>query len=100
MTDEDLGVEPPEADELFDEEQTDEQEERVTAAFEQAQQYHAVFDAAKEWSRETAADLRVEAALESDENSAAEIEQVAALVRTVTERIEQGDNARSRTPSL
>lgn len=96
-------VPPPEGDEIFDE-QTDEdpateRDRMVQEAVQQAQQFHATMDAAKEWSRETAADLRVEAALETDDETADELEQVASLVRTVTERVEQGDNARSRNPS-
>lgn len=93
-------VPPPENDEFFDDEPDDEQTDRdqmVQGAIQQAQQYHAVMDAAKEWSRETATNLRVEAALEDDEETADEIEQVASIVRTVTERIEQGDNSRARS---
>ncbi|QSG06347.1 hypothetical protein HSR121_2014 [Halapricum desulfuricans] len=62
------------------------------------QHYHGTIDVAKQWSRETAADLLVEAALEEDEETAAEIHKVVELVRTVTDRIEQGDNTRARQP--
>jgi hypothetical protein len=88
MTDD---IEPPESDELFD------QEEMLQEAIQQAQQYHSIMDSAKEWSRETTTDLRIEAALEDDEEAADRIEQIAAIVRTVTERIEQGDNNRARS---
>jgi hypothetical protein len=88
MTDD---IEPPESDELFD------QEEMLQEAIQQAQQYHSIMDSAKEWSRETTTDLRIEAALEEDEEAADRIEQIAAIVRTVTERIEQGDNNRARS---
>jgi type II secretory pathway pseudopilin PulG len=89
MTDE---IRPPEADELFD---TD-QQRIVQESIQQAQQYHSAMDSAKGWARETVADLRVEAALEDDDETAAEIEQVAAIVTTVIDRIEQGDNNRAR----
>jgi hypothetical protein len=88
MTDD---IEPPESDELFD------QEEMLQEAIQQAQQYHSIMDSAKKWSRETTTDLRIEAALEEDEEAADRIEQIAAIVRTVTERIEQGDNNRARS---
>jgi len=80
-------VEPPE---------NYERDEMVTDAVNQAKQYHTVMDSAKAWARDTSADLLVEAALADDENEAEEIEQIAALVRTVVERIEQGDNSRAR----
>lgn len=73
-----------------------EPEQVIEQALEQAQQYHAIIDAAKEWSRENVAELRVLSALETDEDTAEEIEQVSSIVKTVTERIEQGDNQRSR----
>lgn len=72
-------------------------DELVQTAIQQAQQYHAIMDAAKEWARETATDLRVEAALEDDEETADEIAQVAGIVETVTARVEQGDNSRARS---
>lgn len=78
------------------EQEEPEQEQVIEQALEQAQQYHAVIDSAKEWSREMVAELRVLSALETDEDTAEEIEQVASIVKTVTERIEQGDNQRSR----
>jgi hypothetical protein len=92
MTDE---IQPPDEDELFD----NEQQQMVSMAIQQANQYHTVMDSAKTWGRQAVADLRVEAALEDDEETAAEIEQVAAMVTTVVERVEQGDNNRSRAPS-
>jgi hypothetical protein len=88
-------VPPPDSDELFEE---DEQEQLVQTAVQQARQYHSVLDTAKEWSREMSGELRVAAALEEDEETASDIEQVAELVKTVTARIEQGDNNRSRQP--
>lgn len=88
-------VPPPDSDELFEE---DEQEQLVQTAVQQARQYHSVLDTAKEWSREMSGELRVVAALEEDEETASDIEQVAELVKTVTARIEQGDNNRSRQP--
>ncbi|OYR54987.1 hypothetical protein [Halorubrum halodurans] len=93
-------VPPPENDEFFDDEQLDttERDQLVQQAIQQAKQYHGLMDAAKEWARDTAADLLVEAALEDDAETAGEIEQAAALVKTVPNRIEQGDNARSRQP--
>jgi hypothetical protein len=78
------------------EEPEPEPEQVIEQALEQAQQYHAVIDSAKEWSRESVAELRVLSALETDEDTAEEIEQVSSIVKTVTERIEQGDNQRSR----
>lgn len=89
MTDE---IQPPAEDELFD----SDQQRLVEATVQQAQQYHTVMDAAKTWGREAVTKLSVEAALEDDEETAAEIEKVAAIVTTVIERIEQGDNNRSR----
>ena len=88
-------VPPPDSDELFEE---DEQEQLVQTAVQQARQYHSVLDTAKEWSREMSGERRVVAALEEDEETASDIEQVAELVKTVTARIEQGDNNRSRQP--
>lgn len=82
-----------------DPEKPEQTDQNVQQAIQQAQQYHSIMDAAKEWSRETAANLRVEAVLEDDEETAAEIEQVSAIVRTVTERVEQGDNNRARSVS-
>lgn len=78
------------------EEPEPESEQVIEQALEQAQQYHAVIDSAKEWSRESVAELRVLSALETDEDTAEQIEQVSSIVKTVTERIEQGDNQRSR----
>lgn len=86
-------IQPPADDELFD----SDQQRIVQEAVQQAQQYHSVMDSAKGWARETVADLRVEAALEDDDERAEEIEQVAAIVTTVIDRIERGDNNRSRS---
>lgn len=83
-------------DETQPEQEEPEPEQVIEQAFEQAQQYHAAIDSAKEWSRESVAELRVLSALETDEDTAEQIEQVSSIVKTVTERIEQGDNQRSR----
>lgn len=87
-------IEPPESDELFEEQSPGD----VEVALQKAQQYHAMMDQSKVWARETAADLRVRAANESDEEAIDEILQAAQLVTTVVSRIEQGDNTRSRQP--
>ena len=76
----------------------EEQEELVQRAIEQAKQYHSVMDAARTWGHSMETELLVEAALEDDEETAAEIERVADIVRTVPRRIEQGENAISRRP--
>lgn len=68
----------------------------VERSIQQANQFHAMMDQAKAWSREAAGELRVKAALEDDEETASEIEQAASMVKTVTQRIEQGDNNRAR----
>ncbi|UBF22639.1 hypothetical protein HRTV-25_gp58 [Halorubrum tailed virus 25] len=94
-------VPPPENDDFFEDDEPTENPERdqlVQTAIQQAQQYHTVMDAAKEWGRDTAAELLVEAAIEDDDETAEEIEQTAALVRTVVRRIEKGDNNLSRQP--
>ena len=94
-------IQPPESDELFEEDESGEKEKRrhlVQVALQRANQYHAVLDEAKEWSREKSADVLVEAALEEDEEDSAEIAEVAELIRTVAKRIEQGDNQRARQP--
>lgn len=83
-------------DETQPKQEEPEPEQVIEQALEQAQQYHAVIDSAKEWSRESVAELRVLSALETDEDTAEQIEQVSSIVKTVTERIEQGDNQRSR----
>lgn len=87
-------IEPPESDEIFD--NNEDRDQLVETAVQQAQQYHRVMDAAKDWARETATELRVEAALEEDDETAEEIEQIAAMVLTVPNRIERGDNNLSR----
>jgi hypothetical protein len=81
------GVEPPEGETFSD-------ENDVEQAVEQANQFHQMMDGAKVWSRETATDLRVKAALEGDD----ELNQIAGLVESVQTRIEQGDNNRARQP--
>ena len=94
-------IQPPESDELFEEDESDEKEKRrhlVQVALQRANQYHAMIDEAKEWSRERSADVLVEAALEQEEEDAREIAEVAELVRTVARRIEQGDNSLARRP--
>lgn len=83
-------------DEAQPKQEEPEPEQVIEQALEQAQQYHAVIDSAKEWSRESVAELRVLSALETNEDTAEQIEQVSSIVKTVTERIEQGDNQRSR----
>jgi hypothetical protein len=90
-------VEPPTEDELL-EDSVDERDEKVERAVQQANQFHQMMDQAKEWSREIAADLRVEAALEDEESVADQIEEIADLVNSVTTRIERGDNNRARQP--
>lgn len=100
MTD---SVPPPESEEedLFSDEQpgeNPEQDRLVHESVNQATQYHAVFDSAKNWARDTAANLLVEAALEEDDETREELRRIAAVVRTVSDRIEQGDNHRSRQP--
>ena len=85
-------IEPPESDELFD------QEKFVESAITRAKDYHNMMDGAKQWAITTAADLRVEAALEDDEETADEINQAAELVMTIPRRIEQGDITRTRQP--
>jgi len=79
--------------------ETNETDESIQSALQQADQFHAILDQAKEWSRETATSLRVEAALADDEEDAERLAQAVALVRTVADRIEQGDSGRSRQPS-
>jgi hypothetical protein len=83
---------------MTDESEQQEQDPAVTAAVEQADQFHLMMDNAKAWSRKMAAEMRVKAALEDDEETAAELEQIAGLVESVTNRIEQGDNTLARKP--
>lgn len=92
-------VPPPEEDTLFEDEQREnDQDLQVQHALEQARQYHAAMDAAKTWGRKTATDLRVSAVSVDDPEARDELAQAAALVETVTDRIEQGDNQRARQP--
>jgi hypothetical protein len=91
-------VEPPEEDEMFAEDQPPEVDQETQEALQQAHQFHAGFDQAKEWATETAADLRVKAALEDDPEVAEQVEQIAKLVRSVNRRISQGDNNMARQP--
>ena len=98
MSDNDTsGVEPPENDEMFGTE-SDERDQMVEQAVQQANKFHQMMDGAKEWSREKATEVRVEAALVDDEETATELEQVAGLIQSVTARIERGDNNRARQP--
>lgn len=87
------GVEPPTEDELFED-----RDRLVEGAVERANQFHRMMDGAKEWARQAATDLRVEQALEDDDEVADELGQVAEIVESVTARIEQGDNNRARQP--
>lgn len=77
---------------------SDDVEQEVEQAVQQAQQYHAIMDEAKLWSRETATDIRVKAEVEEDEESASRLNEIAALIETVGGRVEQGDNSRARRP--
>lgn len=86
-------VAPPTEEDFSPESDRD---QMVEDAVQQAQQFHDIMDGAKQWSRETAANLRVEAALEDGQEASVEIEQIAKLVESVTTRIEQGDNNRAR----
>ncbi|TQQ81896.1 hypothetical protein [Halonotius roseus] len=72
--------------------------DEVQAAITQAHQLHNMIDNAKDWSRETAAKMRVRAAREDDAEAVDEIEQVAALIETVNRRIETGDIGLARQP--
>ena len=87
-------VEPPEDDELFQ----DEQDQVVQEAVQQANQFHQMMDGAKAWARRTALDVRVYQALEEEEEAAEELGEIAGLVESVITRIERGDNNRARQP--
>lgn len=91
------GVEPPSDDEIFDDE-TNPRDLEVQQSVEQATQYHQMMDQAKDWARTASAELRVEAALEDDPRTADELEEIAELIKTVTTRIERGDNLLARQP--
>lgn len=90
----DNGVAPPDEDEMFEDDEPDPAEQAV----QQANQFHQIMDQAKDWARQTASDIRVDAALKDDEETAEQLDQIADLVETVTTRIEQGDNNRARQP--
>lgn len=78
---------------------TDEQEEMIQEVMEQANQFHMMMDEAKPWAREASSEIRIAAATTDDEEMAEKLEQVAEMVNSVAERVEQGDNNRARQPS-
>lgn len=92
------GVEPPETDEMMSDESEDSRDPMVEQAVQQATQFHHLIDGAKEWSRETATELRVKAALADENGEAEELEQIAGMVRSVNQRIERGDTNLARQP--
>jgi hypothetical protein len=92
------GVEPPKTDEMMSDENERDADPMVEQAVQQATQFHQLIDGAKEWSRETSAELRVKAALADSDEETEELEQIAGMVRSVNQRIERGDTNLARQP--
>lgn len=89
-----MSDEPEQPEPAAEESETD---ESIRTSLQQAQQFHVMMDRAKEWSREAAMNLTIEAALADDED-AERLEEAVSFVRTVADRIEEGDTGRARRP--
>ncbi|SEL19758.1 hypothetical protein [Haloferax larsenii] len=95
-------VDPPVDDDLLTE-QSFEDESDIERAVEQARLFHNQIDEMKAWSRRAYSEILAQAAVleateQADSDEADEIRQVARLVLTVSDRIEQGDTHRVRQP--
>lgn len=64
----------------------------------QSQEFHTMLDNMKRWSGDVAADLLLRRGDTDDEEEIERIDEALKLIRSVAQRIEQGDNQRARRP--